>query len=104
MIGSHTTSDGFVIEVYDTIYMSYGIRICYEDEELYYNPSSLCCMSYGSSACEPCAELDDHDSCESRVAWTETDWAESLSYEADDLIEAYVPQELLDSIEQSANN
>ena len=87
-----TTHDGYTIRAFSSMYLDYGLEITAPDgTEAFYSPSALSFESYGHNMCEHCQENgEEHGDCENPVEWTEDEWASSLHYEADDLIEAFV--------------
>jgi len=104
MLGTFTTADGFRLEVFSSMYMDWGLCITREGEELFYNPHCLSNESYGRKPArrfdgdwEAAEEWDFRATPEQQaktpawVEWTAADWREALEAEADDLIEAFVP-------------
>jgi hypothetical protein len=98
MLGNFTTNDGFTLEAFSSLYMDWGLRITKGDEQVFYNP---CCLSNESYGRKPADKFDDYDEAEKAeldgdheafVPWSETDWRSMLEREADDLLEAYVPE------------
>lgn len=84
MITSYTTEDGYTLRVFSSLYLSYGLEITKDDKSLFYSPHALACESWGADY------HDEWDSpLEEAVEWTEEQWKERLSHEADDLICAY---------------
>ena len=104
MLGTFTTADGFRLTVFSTMYMVWGLRIDHGGETVFYNPHCLSNESYGR---KPAPRFDgDWQAAEewdlnatpqqqaktpAFVPWTSEDWRECLEAEADDLIEAFVP-------------
>jgi hypothetical protein len=91
---THTTPDGFVLTVHESMYSDYGLSICHPlaTEELFYSPHALSAESYGVS---PPGDMDwelwqaDYPDVEGHP-WTDAEWAQCLEDEADQLLEAYV--------------
>lgn len=98
MLGEFTTSDGYTLRAFSTLYLDYGIEILKDGETLFYGPCHLSADSYGRKP-DP-ARFDDWDDAETAevdgdgaafLPWSEADWIEALTSEADDLIEAFCP-------------
>lgn len=98
MLGTHTTDDGYTLEAFSTLYMDWGLRITKGTEQVFYNP---CCLSNDSYGRKPADKYDDWDEAERAaldgdddafVPWDEADWNEMLEREADELLEAFVPE------------
>jgi len=96
MLGQHTTSDGFVLTAWDTLYLSYGLTISKDGKELFSNPHCLSIEAYGS---KPSAKYEDWDEAmeasengddDAFVAWDADDWQKEIAEAADSLIEAYI--------------
>jgi len=88
-----TTRDGYIIRAFSSMYLDYGLEITPPNGQdgYFYSPCVLSSESYGYNMCEHCQENgEEHGDCENPVEWTEDEWASSLHYEADDLIEAFV--------------
>lgn len=85
------TGDEYTIEIYDTMYLSYGITIYYkpagssERVEIFSNPHAFDIDSYGVYW-----EDEDGNELEEGIPWTEEDWRETIKSEFWDLIDAYV--------------
>jgi hypothetical protein len=103
---THTTTDGFRLEVYSTLYMDWGLSISFEGKELFTSP---CCLSNECYGRKPNPEkFDDWDEAERAtldgdddafVPWTDKDWRDALKDEADTLIEAYLSDDIWTKIE-----
>jgi len=88
-----TTRDGYVLRVFSSMYVDYGLEIIPPNgqEGYFYSPSALSSESYGYNMCDHCHENGgEHDLCENPVEWTPGEWGDMLYYEADSLIEAFV--------------
>jgi hypothetical protein len=98
---THTTKDGFRLEVFSSLYVDWGLTISLKGEELFTGP---CCLSNDSYGSKPnpdkyedwdeaeVASMDgDH---EAFVEWTDADWKECLEREADELIEAFLGHDI----------
>ena len=88
-----TTKDGYTIRAFSTLYVDWGLEITKEDEtgatrSLYYCPCSLSNESYGFHW-----EDEDGNEFDEGVEWTDEEWQEALRSEADDFLEAYLPEE-----------
>lgn len=92
-----TTRDGYVLRVFSSMYVDYGLEIIPPNGQdgYFYSPCAFSSESYGYNICDHCQEnCDEHGDpahCENPVEWTEEEWAATLHYEADDLIEAFMP-------------
>lgn len=89
----------FRFRAISTLYVDWGLSIEYaprpDDKEplyfqVYYNPSSLDIESYGFEW----PEDEDEGNVEGR-SWTDEEWRDAFLGEADQLIEAYVPDRIL---------
>lgn len=75
----YTTNDGFILEVFASGYMDWGLRIYRPDKrKILDNPHYLDHHSWG---------YDDGEE------WSEEEWKERLALEADDLISAWDEEE-----------
>ena len=94
-IAEHTTSDGFTIRVFSSMYLDYGLSISKvingSSEDLYYSPSALSSESYGFKASDD-MEYEDAEENDKLIPWTVKDWQDALESEADDFIEAFVDE------------
>ncbi len=80
-----TTDDGFTIQVFSAMYLDWGLEISKEGKSLFYSPCALSNDSYG------CHTTDDDDNeLDEAIPWTNEEWTERLTEEADDLIEGFV--------------
>ena len=103
---THTTTDGFRLEVYSTLYMDWGLSISFEGKELFTSP---CCLSNECYGRKPNPEkFDDWDEAERAtldgdddafVPWTDEDWQERLAVEAETLIEAFLGDDIWPLVE-----
>lgn len=80
-----TTPDGYVIRVFSSMYLDWGLEITRFGKERYYSPHALSGESYGYDR-----EDDDGNELDEGVEWTPERWREVLLAEADDLIEGFV--------------
>ena len=79
------TEDGFVIRVFSSMYIDWGLEIKKSGgEDVFYSPSALSNESYGFHW-----EDDDGEPLDEGISWTDQEWRETLESEADDFIEAY---------------
>jgi len=101
-IATYTTDDGYTLEVFSSLYVDWGLRISKEGEEedVFYHACFLSNESHGRKPNEE-AGYDDWDEAEKAaldgagdafVEWDEDDWLEWLKEEADELLEACVPE------------
>jgi len=107
MARTHTTEDGFQLEVYSSMYVDWGLTISRKGEELFTGP---CCLSNESYGSKPNPEkYEDWDEAERAaldgdddafVPWTDEDWKECLEREADELIEAFLGHDIWNTIAQ----
>ena len=114
---SYTTTDGFTLRIFSTMYLDWGLEISYNDETLYYNPHCI------SSDCVGFHDTSDEDEIlnellsirreivkdneylarrilsvmhdleairEEKALWSDGDWQEYLECEADSLVECFV--------------
>ena len=91
----HTTTDGYVITAYSSLYLDWGLTISKDGAELFDNPHCLSAEVYGSSPPEGMTWDDAMDAGVEFVPWTDATWASYLANEADDLLEAFLPLEHL---------
>ena len=106
---THTTKDGFKLEVFSTLYVDWGLTISLKGEELFTGPCCLPNDSYGrkpnpdkyedwESAEQAFWDVDGEDN--AFVPWTDADWKECLEREADELIEAFLGHDIWNTIAQ----
>ena len=95
IIAEHTTSDGFTIRVFSSMYLDFGLSISKvingNSEDLYYSPSALSLENYGFKAPDG-MEYEDAEENDKLVLWTVKDWQDALESDADDFIEAFVSE------------
>lgn len=73
MIASHTTDDGYSLEVYDGGYMDYGVLLRDQQGQIVFeSPSYLNFECYGSNG--------------PNSPWDQSDWCDCLDDEADEII------------------
>ena len=104
MGASYTTKDGFTLQVHHTLYVDYGFSITRNGKQLFYHP---CCLSNDSYGHKPNPDkFDDYEEAEAAhldgddnafVPWTDGDWVKHFKYDADNLLEAYLPEEVLNA-------
>jgi hypothetical protein len=75
--------EGYELRVFSTMYMDWGLEISRDGESLFYNPHCLSCESYG---CDYGEDGEDEP-----VEWTEQDWQDRLLWEAEELVDCFVP-------------
>ena len=107
MARTHTTEDGFQLEVYSSMYVDWGLTISWKGDELFTGP---CCLSNESYGRKPnLSKYEDWDEAEQAsldgddeafVPWTDADWQECLANEADELVEAYLGHDIWNTITQ----
>ena len=97
---THTTKDGFRLEVFSSLYVDWGLRIERDEKDLFSNP---CCLSRECYGLKPAPQYEDWDEAEvasmdgdheAFVEWTDADWKECLEREADELIEAFLGHDI----------
>jgi len=105
---THTTKEGFQLEVYSSLYVDWGLTISLKGEELFTGPCCLSAESYGSKPAPQYEDWDeaeaaslDGDDDEAFVPWTDADWQECLANEAETLIEAYLGPDIWDTVVQN---
>lgn len=84
---TYKTDDGYELRVFSSMYVDWGLEITKDGHELYYNPSCLNSESYGIHW-----EDEEENMLEEGIPWSEGEWLACLKVEADDFIEAYVPE------------
>ena len=104
---THTTKDGFKLEVFSSMYVDWGLSIERDGKDLFSNP---CCLSNECYGLKPAPQYEDWDEAEvaamdgddnAFVPWTDADWRECLEREAETLIEAYLGHDIWAKVEQS---
>lgn len=97
-IAEYTTDDGYKLTVYGTLYLSYGLTIEKDGEELFTSPHALDCASYGrkpnpalfdEDECDPWEAAEDSDDPNAWIAWTSEDWIDHLKHDHE-LIECFI--------------
>ena len=96
-LGTYTTPEGYTLTAYSSLYLDYGICITNKDGETVIDlPCALSNEYYGSNPnpglFDSWEEAEDSDLPDAFVPWGESEWKSCLASEADDLIEAYVPE------------
>ena len=83
---SFTTDDGFVVRIFSTMYLDWGLEILAPSgESLYYNPHCI------ASDCVGFYWVDDEgEPLEEGTDWSDEDWQEYLECDADSLIDCFV--------------
>ena len=96
----YKNEEGYVFEVYSSLYVDWGLRINAPDgTEVMDSPSFLSNESYGhkphpryagdwDNAEKDCTKGDDT----AFVLWDDKDWKECLATEADDLLDFFLPE------------
>jgi len=83
MIAEHITEDGYILRVFSTCYMDWGLEVLKPNgDELFYSPHYLSNECYGTHT-----EDEEGDVLEEGIPWTEKEWEQRLKEEADDLLE-----------------
>lgn len=77
------TKDGFVLEIYNAGYFDWGLIISKDGNEVFYNPRALSYEAYG------CNDFGKDEA----TLWTDEEWRECLTNEADSLIETFVEKD-----------
>ena len=94
---SITTKDGYTLEVYSSMYCDWGLSITGNGFQF----SNPCCLSNESYGFKPAPKYEDYDEAEEAslkgdddafVEWTEADWIECLTEEAETFLECYGPE------------
>jgi hypothetical protein len=96
VIASHTTSDGFTLRVFSSLYLDYGLEILYRGESVFYGPCHLSAEHYGHS---PAGELswEEAEAADSWEAWTPKDWEDCLRDDAWELVDGFLGPDWLDA-------
>ena len=82
------TEEGFILRVFSTMYMDWGVELTHVDgAKFYYNPSGLSVESAGVFW-----EDSDGNQLDEGVEWSQEDWLEYLAWDVDCWIETYVPE------------
>ena len=75
--------DGYELRIFSSLYMDYGLEIAKDGQSLFYNPHCLNAESWGF-------HWNDDDT--PGEEWTASDWEDRLRYEADDLLDCFLPE------------
>lgn len=83
-VAEYKTNEGYTLRVFSSMYVDWGLEILdAEGESVYYSPHALSNESYGSTEDEDTGEI---------IEWTTEQWVDCLKYEADELLEAFLPE------------
>ena len=83
-----TTKDGtYTIRVFSTMYVDWGLEIVEVEtgETKFYNPCCLSNETYGFTT-----EDEDGKELSEGIPWTDEEWKETLTNEANEFVEAFI--------------
>jgi hypothetical protein len=93
-VASYTTKDGYVLRVFDSMYVDWGLEIIDPNgDEAYYSPSALSIEAYGLKPDNDEMDYEEAENQDRLIPFDEHDWIRCLADEAWDLIEAFCPDE-----------
>jgi len=87
---SITTKENYVLTVYSTMYVEWGLSIEKNGTTLFNSPHALSLESYGFKAPEG-MEYEEAEEREMLVEWNKSEWEEMLQEESETFIEAFLP-------------